>query len=74
MPCGNSRALEEEERPLLLLGKDSADERPRISVYCSLHNFLFLSIIFFFLLMPCGGLTCGSQRLQTLNCDSPVAE
>lgn len=48
MPCGNSRALEEEERPLLLLGKDSADERPRISVYCSLHNFLFLSIIFFF--------------------------
>lgn len=47
MPCGNSRALEEEERPLLLLGKDSADERPRISVYCSLHNFLFLSIIFF---------------------------
>lgn len=73
MPCGDSRDLQEED-PSYFLARTQPMKGHRLSVYWSPHNFLFLSVIFFFLLMSCGGLACGSPRLQTLNCDSAVAE
>lgn len=53
MPCGNSRALEEEERPLLLLAR--TQPMKGLESLFTVVSTIFLSIIFF-LLMPCGGL------------------
>lgn len=66
MPCYDTRTLQKEWRLMSFPGKWKTMD----SVYCSLSNFLFLSLKALTLFLASWGVEHGSPRLKTLNWNS----